>query len=222
MKTWFLKTAAILLFIGPIASYADPVVFENAYEDQASVAGPAWCSGCGTVWRVWDTFTLQADTEVTQIDARLYLSMTEQVEYSIWTPDRSGILFSRVFAVSDLNIDPFGGLMESDATATIFGLHLAAGDYALSIWDMASRGSHFAWYSTTYKYSATHNTRGSGYQSLFHDGYGPNGGGTGEDMAFRVHGITTVPEPGTIALLALGLLGMMLTHRRRVARAHIS
>lgn len=213
MKIRFLKIAAILLFSGPVASYADPVVFENAYDDQVTVAGPAWCSGCGTWWRVWDTFTLQADTEITQIDARLYLIGTQSVEYSIWKTDLSEILFSRVFTMSELSYNPFGGMMESDVTAQTDALSLVAGEYALSIWDMAARGSHFAWYSTTYKYSLDHRVEGSGYQSLFHDGYGPNGGGTGEDMAFRVHGITAVPEPGTIALLLLGLLGMSLTRR---------
>jgi hypothetical protein len=219
MKTWLLKITMVLLFIGPLAAHADPVVFENPYEDRVSVVGPAWCSGCGSMWRVWDTFTLEADTEVTRIDARLYLLMTRQIEFSIWTADLSGLLFSHVFSVSELEIDPFGGSTESDARAPVSGLHLVAGDYAISIWDMAAYGSHFAWYSTTYKYSATHNMRGSAFQSLFHDGGGIHGGGTGEDMAFRVHGITTVPEPATVALFGFGLLGILLSRRIRVMPA---
>lgn len=219
MKICLLKIAAVLLLVGPVAAHADPVVFENPYKDGVDVAGPAWCSGCGTIWRVWDTFTLHADTDITQIDARLYLSGTQSVEYSIWTTDLSGIFFSREFTLAELSYDPYGGMIKSDVTARINAFRLAAGEYALSIWDTGAYGSHFAWYSTTYTHSSLHVTRGSAYQSLFHDGNGPHGGATGEDMAFRVHGIAQVPEPGTIALLTLGLCGMSLARRKQKSRA---
>ena len=201
--------AVILILMAPLRAFADPIVYETSYQDGVHTGGIAWCSSCGTMWRIWDNFTLAEDSEITQIDARLFVAGSPHVEYSVWTADRSTLLFSQVHSVYDLVIDAFAGSAESDVVAAITGLQLSAGNYALSIWDLGYAGSDLGWYATSWG-----NNR-LAYQSLTFDGTGHSGGGTNLEMAFRMRGRgVSVPEPGTFVLLGVGLAGLACSRRR--------
>lgn len=203
MNNKLLVIAAIGALAGPIGAHAVPL-----YEHQYPVTGTnAWCTPCNTTFRVWDTFDLSASADVTSVDALLYAHDTAgysgQVEYSVWTTDRTTQLFSQVFNWSALAATDVG-TNRWDTTASLAGLSLGAGSYALSIYGL-DEGTLAWWESET-------NVHGRSFQS---DG----GGGGGRDMSFRIHGgtpVTEVPEPETLFLTGLGLLGLALARRHKL------
>ena len=203
--------AAALLLVSSSAYSA--VLFENAYTDGTTAdTSTNWCSSCGSTWRVWDTFTLGADSDISSIDARIYSSIATlpSLSFEIFTADRTTSLYTKVFTESEMSYSHVSG-PNYDLTVFFSDLVLDAGSYALSIWDMGNTSSTFAWSQTT----ALHD--GSGYQSYNADGTGTLGGGTGKDMAFRVHGgpATDVPSPAPLLLIGLGLAAVGYTRRKK-------
>ena len=49
MKNGIKIIAALIVLMSPVVASADPIVFENDYEDGVHVAGAAWCSGLSLI-----------------------------------------------------------------------------------------------------------------------------------------------------------------------------
>lgn len=189
------------------------VLFQHVYSAVGDTSTDVVCSSCGGSYRVWDRFTFGADAHVTEIDARLYFSAPQSVNYSVWDVTRSVQLFGQTFAYADLDLEP---LPYSDTDrfydVRVFplGLDLLAGSYYLSIFSQAG----------TLGWSQVLNTVDGNSFQLF------GSGGTNRDNAFRIIGYAqdvpgsgagSIPEPASVALVALGLFGLGVVRRRQPA-----
>lgn len=188
------------------------VLFENTWDTSVGQSS-AWCSSCGTRWRAFDTFTLDQNSSISQIDAELYLSGVSQINYSIWDTGRNTQLFSQTVSVGDLLVNSGYGSSNRFVSAAISGLQLGAGSYALSIWNSAAGGT-LGWHairgwndgSNTQCYYATTNSTC----------YSRRG-----DQAFSLHGLqqVSVPEPTSIALFVMGIVALVLIRKKTYGQA---
>src|SRR3546814_5082921 len=88
-----LLASAILLTA--TAAKAVPL-FENPFPSTDWGIGP--CSSCFGIGRAWDSFTLGADSKISQIDSDLiFIGDVSTINYSIWDASLTTEIFSQTF-----------------------------------------------------------------------------------------------------------------------------
>ncbi|HEY9539969.1 MAG TPA: PEP-CTERM sorting domain-containing protein [Kiloniellaceae bacterium] len=205
-----LLASAILLTA--TAAKAVPL-FENPFPSTDWGIGP--CSSCFGIGRAWDSFTLGADSKISQIDSDLiFIGDVSTINYSIWDASLTTEIFSQTFTPGvDMALVPAG--WRFTASIVVPDLLLGPGDYYLSIYDPQATESMLWTLAPTLD--------GSGFLTFLEhpdshtlwDGY---------DLAFRIIGSTTtaiaVPEPATVLPFLFGLAGIGLLARRKRKRDH--
>lgn len=186
-------------------SFAD-VLFSHQFPT-ASTASSIWCSSCHGSYQVFDQFKLTDNSYISQIDALLTFfgaSSLSSLQYAIFDISRENQLYSRTFALSDLTSISLPGWHHPAYNVSAFfnDLTLASGTYNLSIIGDASFIT--GWYQSDITVD------GKSFQTM-------GTSGTGHDQAFRIIGnqiSAEVPEPATVALFGLGLLGFVTLRRK--------
>lgn len=109
---------AAALGVGFAGSAEAGVLYENAYSNGIVTSGPGFCSGCNGDFRVFDFFTLSADSHVTAIDTQLFglADSDGDINYSIWSSDLTQELFSFDKQATDIASTTIINL-DSDTTA---------------------------------------------------------------------------------------------------------
>lgn len=222
MKSWIAVVGTCLALAASVAQ-ANPVVFQQAWDGttantQASQNDTNPQQGFGDFAKAYDNFSLATNTLVTDVHwTGGYFSPSQQSPISsfliqIWS-DAGGpaaVLFSETVAgaPNETSLGTVGSVsvFSYDVDLSNGFVALAGTTYWLSIQANLAYPPQWGWATST-----------GGDGVAFQDFSGRPRTRVNTDLAFSLTGTAaTVPEPGTVALVALALLGTAVTSRRKL------
>jgi hypothetical protein len=223
-KNTYLALVAVLL--SPVGAQAGPIIYDNGGPDAPGGSGTSdldSISTGGIFQEIADDFTLATSATIGGVN--WWGAYTPNNQSNAVPDDFTIRVFDDLFALvasvnvgsvsrSDTGLDNFLGLDIYGYEATFSPLILTSGQYWLSVVNNTvgdAEGERWSWQST----AGITGSLGRFRQSLGTPLTGADGWNdeTAIDFAFA---ITAVPEPGTLALFGIGLLGMGLSRRKKV------